>query len=555
MDSESSMVSKFRKFGCLAFFLIQGQKAVGKLKPRWTPGVFVGFSSQIYAANSAYVVGYWATCERSAVGFRFATCETREVRFKEDQLISSLDLLKPNSSEYGLFYREGPAGQGNLDRRDPNRDQDTVRNSNTSTFKNELSGIEIEGEDDEEIDCEMCENFADSGPGPDGFGSEEQAADSGKQDTSAESAEDSGEQEAPVRNETSENRPEKRSRGRSRGSKDKKQRKRRGKPKTKEENIACINAMLGMQEASPQVPDDPITHTEVTLMLSVASALKSADSKEWDAAISLELARHEQFQTWRPLTTDAELAAVNEPLVPIAFILDVKRSGRKKYRAVLLGHFVGRAMSSGATVAPVVSAAGSRLLLTEAASDGDHLVIYDNHTAFLNAKINNGQDLNVLLPGCYAENLGYHKVRLFKVLYGRPEVPRAWHDEIRNFMVETGWSRCVAEPGLWKRPSVACPGKFLKQSIYVDDNCLAGPNKAEVDKTVKQFLERFPGDVIQPRLIDGFEVYDYLRADLYYFAPLRSFRLTLESYITKFAKKFGFTCTKPVFSTAFSDRA
>ena len=94
--------------------------------------------------------------------------------------------------------------------------------------------------------------------------------------------------------------------------------------------------------------------------------------------MKLDLAR-----TWRPLD-DSDLGKVDQ-VIPIAIILSIKRDGTYKARAVVLGN-MDKSGHNVEVFAPVISQAGNRYLLTEAAACGDFIIGCDLDCAFLNAE-------------------------------------------------------------------------------------------------------------------------------------------------------------------------
>ena len=154
-------------------------------------------------------------------------------------------------------------------------------------------------------------------------------------------------------------------------------------------------------------------------MLSVKQALSSKDAAKWQSVIDLEEARLLAYRTWVP-ATDAELARAKQ-ILPIAIILTVKRCGKYKARACVLGHL--DRTSDLQTFSPVVTHSANRLLLTEAIVESDFVVAYDLDSAFLNATLN--REVFCRLPPVWAEKHKVEVVKLVKALYGLKDSPKA----------------------------------------------------------------------------------------------------------------------------------
>ena len=101
---------------------------------------------------------------------------------------------------------------------------------------------------------------------------------------------------------------------------------------------------------------------------------------------------------------------------------------------------------------------------------------------FINAKLGEKDLVLCRLPKVWSRDHKGDIVRLVRALYGLPQASRAWYKTYQTWLQQHGWEQCKADPGLWRKASEAAPGKYVKLSVYVDDNVLAGPNLAELQK-------------------------------------------------------------------------
>jgi len=205
-----------------------------------------------------------------------------------------------------------------------------------------------------------------------------------------------------------------------------------------------------------------------------------------------------------------------------------------------------------------VSHAANRLLLAAAAADGDHILPYDLDNAFLNARLD--RDIFCRLPPVWAEKHGYDKVKLYKALYGLKDAPKAWYDTYTKILKNLGWEPSPDAPGLWRKPSVVIPGKYLKKSVYVDNNLATGPDLNELQGELNKIFGFCSGrfiDITTRRDPDGtlWQDLDFLGSDVEYNRQKRTFRLHMKTYIEKTAKKFNITCGKPEHSPNFDESA
>ena len=197
----------------------------------------------------------------------------------------------------------------------------------------------------------------------------------------------------------------------------------------------------------------------------------------------------------------------------------------------------------------------SRLLLTEAAHSGDHIIPFDLDSAFLNAEID--RTVLVSLPEIWQDDKE-KIVKLKKALHGLKEAPRAWFKKYGRGLVSLGWVECKSAPGLWRKPSKTRPGKFLKVSVYVDDNLITGPDKEEIANELNSIFGLFPGQIIDMKeTVDEAGAkwlsLDFLGADVHYSSDARSMRVDMSTYIAKQMKRFNFNLTSPVYSPNYDE--
>ena len=113
---------------------------------------------------------------------------------------------------------------------------------------------------------------------------------------------------------------------------------------------------------------------------------------------------------------------------------------------------------------------------------------------------------------------------------------KAWYEECSRILRSLGWEPSVESPGLWRKPSKQVPGRFLKKSVYVDDNLITGPNKNELKQELEAIFEKMPGKII-PAVVskdaEGFEweFFDFLGADCHYSQQRKSMKITMSTYI------------------------
>ena len=69
---------------------------------------------------------------------------------------------------------------------------------------------------------------------------------------------------------------------------------------------------------------------------------------------------------------------------------------------------------------------------------------------------------------------------------------------------------------MWRRPSQAVKGQYLKLTVYVEDNISTGPNQTEELNATNEILEKFDGKIIEPTFAGNALLWGALGAQLHY---------------------------------------
>lgn len=592
---------KFRRFGCLCYYLQEPREHIPKVKPKFVKGVFLGFSR---SNNSAWLVGTYHEDDRCTAtgGFRWSDTETRDVKFVESVLIDNVDSLRPDfkdgvvvsdevllkticgsegvqpvvatgqSCAPELVLPRGPVESGggelspsNTSKTSPSAKQapsnEKVTRELNKVIKNSLSSdvqdpkfLPAQTESAKtssttSTETEALNNAA--GPPTTKIGDLESEILKAQKQTLEGLPKD--------RHGRAEPKPKGKA-GRPKGKKDLRKRHRRKKAEmaaeshliVDEDQRQCTEELFAncfSVQSLHQDLEKGETVEECYIYLTIKEALNGPDAPRWITAINKEFTKLLGFDTWRSLN-DEELKRVKNP-VPMALVLTRKRDGTYKCRAVCLGNLY-KPTGTLEVYAGVLSAPASRYLLVNAAAEGDYEVIFDIDNAFVQSLIDT--EIFVRLPPQFREDQGDNGLRkLIKALYGLPQAPRLWAKHYESGLLKLGWNQSMAR-GLWRKPSSACPGKKLKLGVYVDDNTATGPCRAELDSEVEKILNVFPGKIIKPEMMpDGFRRYDILGSDVFYRRETKELKITMESYIKKMAQKFRMDGCRPVDNPCFQE--
>ena len=129
-------------------------------------------------------------------------------------------------------------------------------------------------------------------------------------------------------------------------------------------------------------------------------------------------------------------------------------------------------MDFGETFAPVARLEAIRILLAYASHHNMKLFQMDVKSAFLNGLINELVFVEQP-PGFEDPRYPNHVYRLHKALYGHKQVPRAWYERLRDFLLNKGFKIERVDTTLFTR--IINEELFVCQ-IYVDDIIFGSTN-------------------------------------------------------------------------------
>jgi Reverse transcriptase (RNA-dependent DNA polymerase) len=213
----------------------------------------------------------------------------------------------------------------------------------------------------------------------------------------------------------------------------------------------------------------------------VADALRRPDADKWGAAISAELKAMEDFGVFSEVELPAGARALGSRVV-----LEVKRDGRYKARLVAQGFSQVSGVDFGETYSPVVSFPTVRAFLAVCTLHDLQIRQLDVKNAFLNAPLEDGEEIYIKLPEGYPERPPGTVLRLHRALYGLHQASRRWYNTFRSRLKTRGFEPCAADPGLFLRANDA--GRVLA-AVYVDDGLVAGDSSEAIDEVMAMLAE------------------------------------------------------------------
>ena len=117
----------------------------------------------------------------------------------------------------------------------------------------------------------------------------------------------------------------------------------------------------------------------------------------------------------------------------------------------------------------------------------------DISSAFLQGAESKGEPLYMRAPDKGLPGVGSNQLlRLKRPVYGRPDAPRAWYEQLSSFIMnDMGFERSIIDPAFFiHRNKNGEPNGLLV--LHVDDLMVSTSGEKEVEEKVKLLCERFP---------------------------------------------------------------
>ena len=231
-------------------------------------------------------------------------------------------------------------------------------------------------------------------------------------------------------------------------------------------------------------------HTEVspspptTIPTSVAEALKNP---YWRKAMIDEINSQLQNRTW-DLVNCPDITNV----VGCRWVFTIKRRAdgtieRYKARLVAKGYNQRPGIDYNDTFSLVVKPATIRLVLSTAVTRNWSLKQLDVTTAFLQGRLDD--EVYMMQPTGFQDKDNPTAVcKLRKAIYGLKQAPRAWYNELRTFLLESGFKNSLADASLFIFNN---GGILLYMLVYVDDIIITGNSQQHITRFIASLSHRF----------------------------------------------------------------
>ena len=216
---------------------------------------------------------------------------------------------------------------------------------------------------------------------------------------------------------------------------------------------------------------------------SIAQALKD---EKWRRAMGSEYDAQIKHRTWDLVPPDP-----SQKLVGTRWVHRIKRlpNGNKQYKSrfVAKGYHQRPGLDYEETFSPVIKAGTVCLVLGHAVANDWVLRQLDINNAFLQGKLE--EEVYIAQPAGFVDSdKPTHVCKLRKALYGLKQAPRAWYQELRSFLLDSGFTNSLSDASLFilKHPDVT-----LYVLVYVDDIVVTGNQPAAVETFIQRLGARF----------------------------------------------------------------
>ena len=262
-----------------------------------------------------------------------------------------------------------------------------------------------------------------------------------------------------------------------------------------------------------QVHNETASKNKMKKMLEKEIPIEKISSHDWP---QYQQAIEKEWNSWLEYEScdvlgieESRQAEIDHPdrILPSRFVLRDKNAGligpdgtkmplKAKARLCLAGHLCPDSMSGELQLdSPTIERLSTMMFLHNVVSNGwiDNWFVGDISNAFLQGAPLEGKVMFMRqpktgLPGLVKEQL----LKLKKSVYGRPDAPRAWYNELARVLEqELGFEKSVVDPALFylRDPNGVLCGLLV---VHVDDVMLATSSDEYAKNVADKLHKRFP---------------------------------------------------------------
>jgi transposase InsO family protein len=280
-----------------------------------------------------------------------------------------------------------------------------------------------------------------------------------------------------------------------------------------------------------------IADAEALDPLSLEEARRRSDWKRWEEAIGVELDALERAGTWEVVERPR-----GRNIVESKWVFHLKKDAdgkieRYKARLVAKGFTQVQGIDYFDTFAPVARLASIRTILAIAARNGWPIDMFDFHSAFLNGKLDDDEEVFMEQPPGFAtHNRLMYCLHLFKSIYGLKQASRKWYDILCATLAELNFRKSEADPAVFY---IHSGDILIILAIHVDDCTITGNSRDLIAELKVKLAAKYSLTDLGPAIwLLGIKITRNLEA--------RTLALSQESYIDSILARFNFTDLKPL---------
>ena len=183
----------------------------------------------------------------------------------------------------------------------------------------------------------------------------------------------------------------------------------------------------------------------------VDEARSRSDWEKWETAIESELKSLADARTWEVVERPR---GVN--VVGCKWVFKIKRNAAgeiDKYKAQLVakGYSQVQGVDYNDTYAPIAHLSSLHMILAIATRNDWNIEVFDFHSAFLNGKLNKGEDIYMDLPPGYKMNGKYNRpvAKLLVALYESKQGTLKWYLELCQMLRTLKLTRTESDWGVF----------------------------------------------------------------------------------------------------------
>ncbi|KIN98869.1 hypothetical protein M404DRAFT_31015 [Pisolithus tinctorius Marx 270] len=269
----------------------------------------------------------------------------------------------------------------------------------------------------------------------------------------------------------------------------------------------------------------------------VCEAKSQADWPKWQNAINAELNSLEEVHTW-----DVIECPKGANVVGCKWVFKIKHNAAgeiEKYKACLVtkGYSQIQGIDYDETYAPIARLTSLCTILAVAARNDWDIDVFDFHSAFLNGKLRDGEDIYMELPEGYAvgRNFSCPVGKLNIALYGSKQGALQWYQKLCATLAGLGLTRAHADWGVFYG---RIGSEILILASHVDDCTVTGSSPSLIRSFKQEIGTRF-------KISDLGPISWLLGMKVTWNREARTISLSQQSYIEAILTKYNLTDCKP----------